>query len=277
MNWHGATCIDRVCAIAVAMLLSGCAAPGLRHEELRAAGFIALAADARIWHEAGAEAAAARVQPLLQGAIARVEAVHGLPFRSPPRIYVCATDACFTRLVKTPGVTAAVVADNRLILSPRLFGPEATRLPGILVHELSHVHLGQWLGHYTPWVPVWFHEGLATLAAEGGGADTVSDGATCAAWRKGLRVDFSRRDVPGRRHRAEAYGLSLPLFYRQSWRAVALLRAHDPDAFRRWLLALQAGEDFHIAFADAYNADLATLARALLEGALMTADGDCHE
>lgn len=221
--------------------------------------------DPRIRLEAGAEAHAARVHALLDGAVARVERVHGLPFRAPPTVYVCATAACFARQVKTPGLTAAVVADNRLVLSPRLFSVEAGRLPDILAHELSHVHLGQRLGHFSPWIPVWFHEGLATLVAAGGGAEYASDRAACAAWRDGRRVDFGRRDVPGQRHRAEAFGLGIHEFYRQSWRAVELLRAHDPAAFRRWLIALQEGADFHIAFADAYNTDLATLLNTLFD------------
>ncbi len=259
------------------LMLLGCAAPGGPAPQTQAVGFLPYPPDPRIRLEAGAEDHAARVHALLDAAVARVERVHGLPFRAPPSVYVCATAACFARLVKTPGLTAAVVADNRLVLSPRLFSVEADRLPGILAHELSHVHLGQRLGHYTPWIPVWFHEGLATLVAEGGGAEFASDADACTAWRDGRRVDFGRRDVPGQRHRAEAFGLSIHEFYRQSWRAVELLRAHDPVAFRRWLSDLQEGTDFHIAFADAYNTDLATLLNSLLDSIALAADPVTHE
>src|SRR5690606_39395807 len=45
--------------------------------------------------------------------------------------------------------SAAVVYDNRLLLSRRLFEREPQRVSSILLHELSHLHLGQRLGHYS--------------------------------------------------------------------------------------------------------------------------------
>lgn len=251
-------------AFILSALLMGCATLE-RTQPSADAWFAASAIDPRIWVEAGAESYAEQVHALLDAAVARVERLHGLAFRSPPRVYVCASQSCFTHWVKTPGLIAAVVADNRLVLSPRLFGPEAHRLAGILTHELSHLHLGQRLGHYTPWLPVWFHEGLATLAAEGTGAESVSEAAVCEAWKRGRRVDFGRRDAPGNRHRATAFGLSTAEFYRQSWRALDWLQAYNPAAFRRWLLSVQEGQDFHIAFADAYNMDLANLLPSLFD------------
>lgn len=269
MNWVGSAPTEARGLLALALwggLLAGCATVD-GNPDPQVLGFVPLATDARIWLEPGAQSYAERVSAHLDPAILRVERLHGLAFRSPPKVYVCATQTCFTRWVKTPGLTAAVVADNRLVLSPRLHAQEAHRLSGILTHELSHLHLGQRLGHYTPWIPVWFHEGLATLAAEGAGAEAVSDTAACEAWLSGRRVDFNRRDWPGRRHRADDFGLTMPEFYRQSWRAVQSLQAHDPAAFRRWLVALQDDGDFHISFADAYNSDLSTLASALFEAA----------
>ncbi len=248
------------------VVLAGCAAPGLKHVDMQALGFKPHGASGQVWLEAGAEALATRVDGLLAAAMARVEGVHGRRFRTPPEIYVCASEACFARLVRTPNLTAAVVADNRLVLSPRLAGREAWRLPGILVHELSHVHLGQWLGHYSPWVPVWFHEGLATLVADGAGAEALGGGVYGRPGDEGARIDFARRDAPGRRHGAQAFGMELPTFYLHSWRMVAALRRHSPQAFERWLHDLLDGRDFHIAFADAYNTDLAALTRALEAG-----------
>lgn len=207
----------------------------------------------------------------------RVESLHGLAFHSPPKVHVCATLTCFTRWVKTPGLTAAVVAENRLVLSPRLYGQEAHRLSGILTHELSYLHLSQRLGHYTIWLPVWFHEGLATRAAGGAGVEAVSDRAAHDAWQSGRRVDFNRRDTPGRRYWSDDFGLTIPEFYRQSWRAVELLQAHEPAAFRRWLVSLPEDGDFRISFADAYNSDLSTLASALFEAAAVQGFQHTHE
>ncbi len=258
-------------------LLAGCAPLGRQHADMQSLGFMASSTDARIWHEPGGEAFASRVGEALDPAIFRVESLHGEPFRSPPQVYVCATLECYARLVRTPGLTAAVVPDNRLVLSPRLDGRESHRLPGILTHELSHLHLGQRLGHYTPWIPIWFHEGLATLAAEGAGAEFASDEAACGAWRSGRRVDFDRRDTPDRRHRAADFSLNMHEFYRQSWRMVEKLQQYDPAAFREWLKALQEGVDFHIAFAGAYNTGLDPLAQSLLNAIAAYGDSGARD
>lgn len=243
------------------VLAAGCATPERAPPALREIGFQALADDARVRHEPGGEAYARKVSASLDGAIRRVEAVHGLPFRAPPVVHVCHDWPCFRKLVRTPGMVAAVVPDNLLILSPGLNGRESHRLERILTHELSHLHLGQRLGHYTPGLPIWFHEGLATLAAMGGGAEYASDVESCRAWNEGRQIDFAVRESPARRWRGPDLGLTIHEFYRQAWRSVEALRERDPRAFRGWLQALQAGADFHIAFADAYNSDLDSLAR----------------
>ena len=138
-------------------------------------GFVQLASDARVWVEPGYEAYGARVAAALPAAIAKVEAAHYLPFLHPPRVYVCGSEDCFNRCVYTPRLSAAVIPDNRLILSPNLNGRESSRLPGVLTHELAHLHLGQRIGHYNSTLPVWFHEGWASLTANGGGAEYASD------------------------------------------------------------------------------------------------------
>ncbi len=238
-------------ALAMSLSVAGCAGVGGPDRSLER-GFQPYAGDARVWHQPGAEAEAARVAALLDRAVERVEATHGLPFARPVRVHLCRDEACFDRLVRTPRLTAAVVPDNFLVLAPRLFDREPERLFPILTHELSHLHLGQRLGHYTPWIPTWFHEGLATLAADGGGAEYASDRQALGAWCAGRKIDFALAPVPDRRQGHRDFGLNIHEYYRQSWRAVGHLAATQPDRFRAFLRALQAGGDFHIAFADAY-------------------------
>lgn len=259
MNWANPVCISLLLLGQV-----GCA-PLTPRVGSAPEGFQPYAEDARVWHEAGGESQAAQVAKLLDAAVARVESVHGLPFRHPPRIHVCISAACFQRLVSAPNYSAAVLPGDLLVLSPNLFGREAARLPAILTHELSHLHLGQRLGHYTPWLPVWFHEGLASLAARGGGAEFASDGEAFGAWNEGRQVDFSRLDVPGKRHRAGDFGLSIHEFYRQSWRFVEYLRKRDADAFAAMMKSIQAGTDITISVADAYNAGLERLERDFID------------
>ncbi len=239
------------------LLLAGCAT--VPPQRPVPAGFSPLPGDARVWHEPDGQAFAVEISGLLDGAVGQVEAMHGLPFLRPPRVLACETPACFRRLVSGTGYTAAALPGELLVLSHKLSLEEHQRLPGILAHELSHVHLGQRLGHYTDTLPVWFHEGLASLVAEGGGAEYSSDEEACAAWDAGRRVDFAQPGIPGERRRAADFKLSIHQFYRQSWRFMQYLRRRDGAAFTAMLREVQAGIDLTIAVANAYNVGLEQL------------------
>lgn len=242
------------------LLLNGCASLGGGNPKTRMlASFETLPHDSRIHFEPGARAYAEQVAELLSGAIAQVEAAHYRTFSGPVNLYVCGTPACFGRLVATPNLSAAVVPDNLLILAPRLFEREPQRLYAILVHELSHLHLGLQIGHYDHSVPIWFHEGLATLAAKGGGAEYGSDADALAAIIAGQRIMAGVRDSRIKRHRAADWGLNIHVFYRLSMRMVEYLRTLDEDRFRAFLLQLQDNVDFDIAFSDAYTSSVARI------------------
>ncbi|MHB1091497.1 hypothetical protein [Thiobacillus sp.] len=229
-------------------------------------GFVPLTDDARVWVEPGYEAFGERVSAVLPAAIAKVEAAHYLPFLRPPRVYVCGSKDCFTRHVYTPRLSAAVIPDNRLILSPNLNGRESARLRGLLTHELAHLHLGQRIGHYNSTLPVWFHEGWASLTADGGGAEYTSDAQAYVAIRAGRRIDLAARDTPDRRHRAGAFGLNIYEFYRESMLLVGWLKAQDEARFRQLALAVQANADFEIAFWDIYGQSPAARLAGFYEG-----------
>jgi hypothetical protein len=257
-------------ALIVAMLLlSGCA---LTVSDPRALipmdSFVQLASDSRVWVEPGYEDYGERVAEALPAAIEQVEAAHYLPFLYPPRVYVCGSDACFKRYVLTPKLSAAVVPDNRLILSPNLDGKESQRLPSLLAHELAHLHLGQRIGHYHSTMPVWFHEGWASLTADGGGAEYATDAQAFAAIRAGHRIDLMARDTPTRRHRAGASRLNIYEFYRQSMLLVGWLKAQDEARFRDLVLAVQDNVDFEIAFWNVYGQAPATRLAGFFDGVL---------
>ncbi len=255
--------------LVVVLALQGCA---LTVSDPRALlpidSFAPLASDSRIWVEPGYEDYGERVASALPSAIARVEAAHYLPFSSVPRVYVCGTAACFKRYVLTPKVSAAVVPDNRVILSPNLNGRESLRLPALLTHELAHLHLGQRIGHYHSSLPVWFHEGWAALTANGGGAEYATDAQAYTAIRAGRRVNLTLRDTYDKRHRASASGLSIHEFYRQSMLLVGWLKAHDATRFRALVLAIQDNADFDIAFWNLYGRAPDTQFLAFYEGVL---------
>lgn len=260
--------------VAVLATLQGCALTVSDPRALKPIdSFAPLASDPRIWVESGYEAFGARVAAALPAAIARVEAAHYLPFARQPRVYVCGSDACFRRYVLTPKLSAAVVPDNRLILSPNLDGKESHRLPTLLAHELAHLHLGQRIGHYHSTLPVWFHEGWASLAAEGGGAEYATDAKVFEAIRAGRRINLNAHDTPDKRHRAASSGLNIFEFYRQSMLLVGWLRAQDEARFRELVLAVQANTDFYLAFWNIYGQSPATRLAGFFDGVLSEATG----
>ncbi len=230
-------------------------------------GFVQSEADARVWVEPGFEAYGARVAAALPAAVAAVEAAHYRRFARALRVHVCGSEACFGRYVLTPKLSAAVVPDNHLFLSPKLDGREKHRLAGLLTHELAHLHLGQRIGHYHSTVPVWFHEGWASLTAHGGGAEYASDAQVRAAIGAGRRIEVGARDTRDRRHRAAAAGLDPYGFYRQSMMLVGWLKAQDESRFRELVLSVQNDEDFEIAFWNVYGQSPATRLAGFFDGA----------
>ena len=242
-----------------AAALSGCANVSDRQTMLTTeAPFIPLESDARVLFEPGAKDQAEQVARHLPQAIADVEAGHYRPFPEPVRIYVCGTEECFASHVVSPNLSAAVVPNNRLFLAPRLFARESQRLPAILTHELSHVHLGQQIGHFSPTVPAWFHEGLAAYVSHGGGAEFASEAQSVQAMREGRRFDPAAHDSADSRNRGERAGLTPFLFYRQSMMFVGYLKNLAEDRFRDFLLAVENKSDFDAAFANFFETDLAT-------------------
>jgi hypothetical protein len=261
--------MKRWALITALLLLPGCALTVSDPRALKPIdSFDPLASDPRIWVEPGYEAYGERVAEALPAAIAQVEAAHYLAFASTPRVYVCGSDDCFKRYVLTPRLSAAVVPDNRLILSPNLDGKERQRLPSLLTHELAHLHLGQRIGHYHSTLPVWFHEGWASLTAEGGGAEYATDAQAFEAIRAGRRVDLSARDAPDKRHRAGAFNLNIYEFYRESMLLVGWLKAQDEARFRTLALAVQDNADFEIAFWDIYGQAPTTRFAGFFDGVL---------
>jgi hypothetical protein len=91
----------------------------------------------------------------------------------------------------TPAV-AGVTFMGRVALSPRLFSRQPGRLPRILTHELSHVHVAGWMGTLgTVHLPNWIKEGLAVMVSDGGGAEGVSAAAAREAILQGDCIEIN--------------------------------------------------------------------------------------
>lgn len=134
---------------------------------------------------------------------------------------------------------------NEIYISPIIADRRET-LSSIIIHELSHVHLRQYVGAWRYWVevPGWFHEGLAVEVSEGGGAESVSDAEAIKSIKAG--VSFTPGEVSsiwGHKF-AHDYGLKPHLYYRQSSLFVRYLKKSNPLAFKRSYLSLIRGKSF---------------------------------
>jgi len=222
--------------------------------------FLTLESDTRVLYEPGAETYARELTPLLPEAIGKVEEQHNLPFHDPVRIHLCASAASCYQLT---GSRAPGVVTNKLFLSPVLF-EEGRPVDRYLTHELSHLHLVQRLGRLNyARLPAWFKEGLAEVVSGGATASRVTDEEAYKAIAEGRNFtpDAGRNIISA--FISPRYGsywnISQPLFYRQSMLFVVFLKKKDENSFLKMLLAIQRGEHFSAALANAYDESLSAL------------------
>lgn len=213
--------------------------------------------DPRVLYERGAEVMAGQVARALPKAIEAVEQGQYRPFAGPVRVYVCASMESFRSYGLRAGYAAGFVLNQRLFLSPK---PENTaeRIPRILTHELSHLHLEQQMGSYraAAGLPDWFREGLAVYVSRGGGAENVSEDEARAANAGGRH--FLPETTGGLLFPtgATAYGLEHHMFYRQSALFIDYLKRRDETQFKAFLVAVEDGRSLKDAFDEAYRTSM---------------------
>jgi hypothetical protein len=245
-------------AAIVAVLAMPTVSAGLRSTD----NFLTWEKDSRIRYEPGAEHLAKAIAADLTDAIATVEKVHGQPFAQPVVVHVCASLDSFVRYSTSPSA-GGVVLNRRLFISPKSENT-AERVRRILRHELSHLHLAQRLSlfSFTQNIPHWFHEGLAVIVSEGGGAENVTP---AEASREILNNRHFTPRPKGSLRRALFSqsqindGLPPHLFYRQSSLFVAFLRAQNPRGFQQFLVDVLAGHSFEKSITTVYGRDLNAL------------------
>jgi hypothetical protein len=214
--------------------------------------FIASPADPRVLFEPGAEALARPVVAGLPEAIAEVKAATYGPFVVPIRIYVCGTLDCYQRFTGNDRSGGQTTPRRKIFISPK---PEntAARVPFVVAHELTHLHLVQRCSAYrAAQIPSWFNEGFAALVSHGGGAEGVSDADAARAILSGQTFTPTTEHGFSGSH----FGLTAHMFYRQAALFIAYLRARDSGAFRFFILDLEYGTPFEQAFGDRSHSQL---------------------
>lgn len=237
-------------AAAVLVVAALVLVPRLRATLRLVGGFEVLPGNSRVYFEPGGRAQAEELARSLPEAITRVERLHGRPFRAPFRVYLCSTHAAFCRRT---GLPEGSPVRGFAFLRDVWISPLAFEFRGFdthesaLSHELSHLHLGQYLGWFerTRKIPTWFSEGLADVAS-GTGFEIVSRAEGLRGLAQGPRFE---PDGKGRwlwPRPLTGYGLSPPGLHSQARLFVEYLAADE--RFPQFVVALSSGEPFESAF-----------------------------
>ena len=244
-------------ALALVGNLAGCVLLRSSVAALKAtADFVPMGADQRVFAEPGSEDVAAIAANELTDAIATVERAQYRQFKEPVAVYITKDEESFAAFTGVPKeVRGAVII--KVFLSGGL-RKEPDRIKRILIHELSHLHLGQQLGiyGYNAHLPSWFQEGLAVVVSNGGGAEKTSEADAAGAIVAGKGITPEATGSFFFKKFASSYGLKPTMFYRQSGMFVAWLRRLDEARFRSFLLTIEEGRGFGYSFKEAFGMSL---------------------
>ncbi len=251
----------RTAIIAVSVLgLSGCSFLYARLTY----DFVTLPENRQIVYEPGAEDLARQVSAALPAAVATVERRQYAPFRDweAIRIYVFNDRRRYAHFSHASVLSRGSSTVDEVYLSEKL-RERADTLPAIVTHELSHLHLRQYVGTYRTVtdVPGWFAEGLAVAVSGGGGAENVTAAQAATFVRTGARFEPDEAGSILGHKTAHDYGLEPHMYYRQASLFVEYLHDTDPRAFRAALVDLYAGTQFRDVWPRHYGRPLAALWR----------------
>jgi len=233
-------------------------------------GLPALGGDGRVRYQPGAEDFAREIERLLPDAMARVEATHGRPFGRPFIVAAFLDDEAYAGANgRGNAIPNGVTFLDRVTLSPRLWREDRKRLAAYLTHELSHEHLQSLLSavEYIR-IPVWFTEGIAVMASNGGGAQLVPAENARRAICAGRVIETPDQPLlfgnvslkaPEPNAEGEDILIRMHMAYRQAGLFVAFLNDIDPTAFETLLDRLYAGGPFKEAFEASYNSTVAQI------------------
>ena len=180
-----------------------------------------------------------------------IEQTHGAGLKSPD-VYVCASEACYTKYVMTPDSSAETgQSGNTVILNAVRLLKNDSGLP-IFTHELSHIF---WYQHGQRCAPRWWLEGMA-VATSGGGAESVSEVQARQLLREGQVFQAALSN--GCFNPAQRGNLSWAAYYRQAAMFVAYLRKNPPH-FALALEHMRRGASVGAALHTAYGQPVADL------------------
>lgn len=161
------------------------------------------------------------------------------------KVYVFSSKERYANFSGSSPKARGSATKNEVYISP-IIKKRIDTLEQILAHELSHVHLRQYIGTWRYWteVPGWFHEGLAVEVSGGGGAEKVTEAQAIAAIKSNDHfIPREKSSFLGHKF-ASSYGLKPHMYYRQSNLFVRYLINQNPEAFKKAYLNLINGTAF---------------------------------
>jgi hypothetical protein len=239
--------------------------------------FIVHEADSRVLYEPGAKGFADKIADFLPTAVKRVEEGHFLPFKKPFKVYVFNTQKSHNESIANTTsypIRGASVQGNVFI------APSAFSFKGLdthkesLMHELSHLHISQRLGFFkTRRIPNWFTEGLANIIS-GCGGEGISDEMAIQFIREGRHLIIPERrgllNQPTKTIRER--GLTGPMYHLQNKMFVNYIYSLNPEAFKKFVLAVQKGNAFSKSFLEYFEKNPEEMWRQFKSELLSTAN-----
>ena len=142
-------------------------------------------------------------------------------------------------------------------------------IEGLMLHELSHIHLRQVLGNwkYRSNIPFWFSEGLVTLISGGAGAGMTTEVNEIKSIKTGSHLIPEHKGSIFRKGKVSGDLRSGSFrYYRQSQMFVNYLRDVDPVGFQNTLTELRNGQKFRTTIESNYDSSVVDLWEAFVDG-----------
>jgi len=227
--------------------------------------------DGRLLYEEGAEETVSRISEKLETYIQQIESLQFSKFKdsSKIRLYFFEDHLRYSKFT-TSSAHGSAAFKKAFISLPSIMERQSSdrckneacpeTVDGVLLHELSHLHLRQHLGVWRSYtVPKWFHEGLATSVSGGAGAGLVSVESSKKRILAGSHFIPADKRI---RFRSKTVGELYSGTYRFNHQAqmfVEYLKGRNPAAFQKTLVEIIGGKKFRTVWESNYGANISTL------------------
>jgi len=209
-----------------------------------------------ILYEKNSKSMAIESSKYFQSGISQVEKYFEMKLQFPIKLYIFTNQERFSNYSNASIEARAGGANVGIYLSPRMMD-EIETLSGVIVHEIVHSYLMQYLGvqRYRDELPPWFQEGIAVVVSKGAGTEGVDLSETISMMMNG--DTFVAKNGGNLYHMKHPVGMPSRVFYLQSSLFVQYISDRDSVLFQRFIRNLR-DKSFENAFFEVYEAQVDT-------------------